>query len=357
MTQEGRITPHTDAALQVLAQQFERFARTECGESPLYRQLAHGIARDLDLLRLAAHGDHGPKPNLFLGAVHYLLLAGVRDPLAAFYPSVSSAPALSFDPIPEFRAFCLAHAQQIREVMQSRRVQTNEVARCAILMPGFAFVAARTAAPSLLLVEVGTSAGLLLHWDRYDYDYGSGRRYGRDSDVVIRCEVRGTQPPPFPDAFPVVHARVGIDLHPVDVHDEDQSRWLQALVWPDQPERAERLRRAIAVARRSPAALVAGDATIVLPDLLVGLPSDGELCLFHAHTLNQFAPDDRQRYIEMLAQHSRRRDLCDLSLEYVGGDQPQMDLRCFRGGELVEHLTLARYDAHGRWLEWNPVAG
>jgi hypothetical protein len=356
MTGKRQSARDTDEALAALAQQFERFACLECDESPLYRQLAGGIARDRDLLRLAAYGDRGPKPNLFLGAVHDLFLTDASDPLAAFYPSVSIAPTPTADPVPAFRAFCLAHAEQIRALLQSRRVQTNEVARCAVLLPGFAFVAQHTAAPSLQLVEVGTSAGLLLRWDRYGYDYDGAWRYGLDREVVISCELRGAGLPPFPDHLPAVQSRVGIDLHPIDLHDEDQSRWLQALVWPDQTERANRLRRAIAVARRQPATLVAGDAIVVLPGLLSELPVIGEVCLFHAHTLNQFAPDDRHRYFALLAEHSRRRSLRDLSLESTGGDHPRMELRHFRGGELVEHRALARYDAHGRWLEWDPAA-
>jgi hypothetical protein len=356
MTGKRQSARDTDEALAALAQQFERFARLECGESPLYRQLAGGIARDRDLLRLAAHGNHGPKPNLFLGAVHYLLLTDARDPLATFYPSVQSAAHPTADPVPAFRAFCLAHPEQIRALMQSRRVQTNEVARCAVLLPGFAFVAQHTDAPSLQLVEVGTSAGLLLHWDRYGYDYHGAWRYGRDREVVILCEVRGTERPSFPEQLPAVLSRSGIDLHPMDVQDEDQARWLQALVWPDQPDRAERLRRAIAVARQQPVPLTAGDATVVLPDLLSELPLVGELCIFHAHTLNQFTPEGRRRYFALLAEHSRRRSLCDLSLESAGDDHPRVEVRRFRDGDLVELLTLARYDAHGRWLEWDPAA-
>jgi hypothetical protein len=102
--------------------------------------------------------------------------------------------------------------------------------------------------------------------------------------------------------------------------------------------------------------LVAGDAMAVLPGLLSELPLAGELSLFHAHTLNQFAPEARRRYFDLLAGHSRRRSLCDLSLEAVDGGHPQMELRRFRDGHLVEHLTLARYDAHGRWLEWDLAA-
>src|SRR6266516_960042 len=83
-----------------LARRFERFARAECGEAPLYRRLAGGIAGDPTLLALAAHGQAGPKPNLLLAAVHYLLLQGAEHPVRAFYPSAGEYAAPPGDPYP-----------------------------------------------------------------------------------------------------------------------------------------------------------------------------------------------------------------------------------------------------------------
>jgi hypothetical protein len=57
-------------------------------------------------------------------------------------------------------------------------VQTNEVGRCASLLPAFGVVAARTDGRPLALVELGTSAGLNLVWDAYGYAYGAAGRAG-----------------------------------------------------------------------------------------------------------------------------------------------------------------------------------
>src|SRR5687768_16842682 len=99
-----------------LARRFETFARVEChGSSPLYERLASAVAADADLLALAASCRPGqPAPNLFLGAVHALLLGGASHPLAAFYPSVTPAPNTTADPVPAFRDFCLTRAGAIR---------------------------------------------------------------------------------------------------------------------------------------------------------------------------------------------------------------------------------------------------
>ena len=59
---------------------------------------------------------------------------------------------------------------QIREVMLSHTTQTNEPARCAVLLP----LLAQLPQP-LALLEVGASAGLCLLPDHYGYDYGHTR--------------------------------------------------------------------------------------------------------------------------------------------------------------------------------------
>ena len=65
-----------DTRRDALARRFVRFADQECrGYAPFYDQLARGIARDPDLLTIAACTRSGQQaPNLLLAAVHYLLL-------------------------------------------------------------------------------------------------------------------------------------------------------------------------------------------------------------------------------------------------------------------------------------------
>ena len=62
--------------LNPLSEQFKKFAVRECKESSqLYEFLSLKIAEDEEMLELASYTREGqPVPNLFLGAVHYLLL-------------------------------------------------------------------------------------------------------------------------------------------------------------------------------------------------------------------------------------------------------------------------------------------
>lgn len=340
--------------LEHLTQRFQRFAEVECGSSPLYHRLAMGVAGDQRLLALAEQAASTPKPNLLLAAVHYLLLRGANHPLGRHYPSVAGSATASGDPFPAFRSFCLEYEGDLLPLLMSRRVQTNEVARSAVLLPGFAHLGRTVPAP-LALIEVGTSAGLLLAWDRYALDYGPAGLSGEPrSPVRISCEVRGERLPPVAAPLPSIGRRVGLDLNPIDVRDPDQALWLRALVWPDQPERYERLSQAIDLVAADPPVLVAGDALEAVP-ALVGESFDLNLVsvLFHCHTLNQFPSEARQRFEEMLRTLSERGDLFQLALEAVAGrPDPEMRLTRFHKGEHVRTETLARYQAHGSWIEW-----
>ena len=156
--------------------------------SPLYERLARGVAEDREMLTLAANARSTPESSLLLTAAHYLLLGGEEGAVAAFYPSVAGE--ARGDPYPLFREFCLDHAEEIRTFISTRRVQQNEVRRCALLLPAFGLVAERVGSP-LALVEVGASAGLNLLFDRYAYDYGDGRLRGdTGSPVRLRAARR-----------------------------------------------------------------------------------------------------------------------------------------------------------------------
>ncbi|PYM14206.1 MAG: DUF2332 domain-containing protein [Candidatus Rokuibacteriota bacterium] len=339
---------------RALAQKFVRFAEVECrGASPLYESLAHSIADHDEILELAAHAAPGqPAPNLLFAAVHVLLMREPETPLAEFYPSLTAAARPPGDAYPGFRTFCRRHAEKIRALLESRRVQTNEVRRCAYLFPAFAAVARLAGGRPLALIEIGASAGLNLLWDRYAYRYDDEAVYGAlESPVLITCQLRGDGRPPLARQLPTIAARVGVDLHPVDVMDADAVRWLEALVWPEERQRADLLRTAVALARRDPPRLVSGDGVVVLPDILAEIPAEIPVCVFHSHTVNQFSPEQRERFTMALASLARTRTLYRVSAEWLGAPVPQLTLTTWSQGRADERL-LARCDHHGRWLEW-----
>jgi hypothetical protein len=307
--------------------------------------------RLLDILRATPQGQ--PVPNLLLAAIHFLLLGGVRHELARFYPSCDDEEPLPCDgAFAAFREFCLEHERTVRQLLTTRRVQTNEVGRCAYLLPALSLISRQNSETPLALIEVGTSAGLLLNFDRYAYDYGNGRQYGGPhARVLIQSEWKGSQSPSLCGSIPTVVHRVGIDLHPINLDDPQEALWLRSLVWPDQPNRLKLISDAIVQFQTTPAPLMEGNAIDLLPSAVESASAEATACVFHCHTLNQFSEQQRQDFALLLANVSTRRPLVQLSAEWIGTPVPQLRMiRWSNGHPIASHL--ANVDHHGSWIEW-----
>ncbi|MFI6576029.1 DUF2332 domain-containing protein [Nocardiopsis sp. NPDC050513] len=244
--------------------QYRGFARHyAAGSSPSYARIASALAQDRRVLDLVMGLPAGNKrqPNLLLGAVRFL-----GGPVGDW---------------PEFRAWLVEHWARVERVVLERATQTNEVRRCATLLP----VLAALPGP-LALVEVGASAGLCLYPDRYRYSYDGGAPVGPvDGAAVLECATRG--PVPVPDRVPQVVWRAGIDLNPLDVADGEDVRWLESLIWPGPQEavRRERLRAAARVVAEDPPWLVAGDLVERLAGVVAAAPEEATVVVFHSAVL------------------------------------------------------------------------
>src|SRR5262245_36458472 len=228
---------------------FADFARTTQTRAPLYSRMASGIAQDEPLAGLLLRAPAAQRqPVLLFACVHDLLLSGVdgdSEELVQYYPNLTASPDEG-DPDPALRRFCAHHDPALTELLGSRSTQTNEIGRCALLLPAFGLLAAEVG--PLAHLDVGASAGLNLLLDRYGYRYQPGGWVApaSGSPIELECGTRGDVP--VPSALPVIADRLGLDRAPVDVHDPAATRWLEACVWPDQPDRFERLRTALDVA-------------------------------------------------------------------------------------------------------------
>ena len=235
----------------------------------------------------------------------------------------------------------------------------NEVARCAQIAAG----AAATTAGPVALVDLGTGAGLGLHLDRYQYQIGDRRTGPAGAPITLHCELRGSRPGPATPGLgtpvlattapaapgsargvPSIAARVGIELHPVDLADPAEVAWLQACA-PPEAAALTRLTTATAVARAHPARIVAGDVVDQLPGVLATLPADLPVLVVDAY-LAVFLPSGRLRALTvMLADAGRTRPVTWLSLDPLmplgpsGRDSVQgLDLPAW----LVSGLSAAR---------------
>ena len=345
----------TDPAL---AERFRRFAVEECSAasdegagSQTYEILSEMVASNRELLGLARICRVGqPIPNLFFVAVKRTLASFPGAELAEHYRRAEAgdrpAPGLG----QAFTEFALAHRDRIVPYLDTRMVQTNEVGRCAYLMPGFLTVAAENPGQPLALLDVGASAGLNLNWDQYRYRYSNGDEFGpADSKIVIECDARDGLPN-LPSAFPRVNFRVGIDLVPVDLSDDEEYRWMQALVWPEHAGRGALLSAARDVWLKSRPTVLQGDAVELLPVALEDVTEDAALCVFHCHTLNQFSAEGRARFGDILRAASMER-----VVYHIASEGERVSLSRIANGAATTLLT-ARRQVHGRWVAFDTHA-
>lgn len=170
--------------------------------------------------------------------------------------------------------------------------------------------------------------------------------------VQLHCELRGDILPPLPRAIPAVSWRMGIDLNPIDVRDEEAVRWLRALIWPEHRDRAERIEAALAMARQHPPSIVAGDAVDLLPEVLARVPAETTLCIYHSYAMNQTPEPVRKRIFAQIADFAQTRELFRVAEEwYAGMRQAELELFWYRDGEL-RCEKLAECEGHGRWMKF-----
>ena len=340
---------------RALAERFRRFAAEECSEasdegagSRTYEILSEAVAVDRALPGLARRCRFGqPIPNLFFAAVKRTVAFFPGSELAEHYRRIAAGDGPTADLEQAFTEFALAHRDQIIGYLESRMVQTNEVGRCAYLLPGFLTIAAENPGLPLALLDVGASAGLNLNWDQYRYRYSTGDEFGpANSRVVIECDARNGLPE-LPTAFPEVSFRVGIDLAPVNLGDDEEYRWMQALVWPEHRERAAALSSARDVWIHSRPTVLQGDTVELLPDTLRDIPEDSALCVFHCHTLNQFPAAARERFADILRAESMER-----VVYHFPSEGERVALRKIVAGTAQTRFT-ARRQVHGKWIEWD----
>lgn len=333
--------------------EFSRFS-----PSPLLRRWAGAVAEDPEVLRLATRVHFGQSiPRLFFTCAHYLLLRGAPG-AGALRAALEGDGAYS-----ALRAFCLSNADTLAEMVATRRVQTNEPGRSALMLPALAAAAALAGGRPLALVEIGAAGGLNLLCDRYACSYGPAGGCRPDIPALsLCCTPRGPTLPPVPASPPLIASRVGIDLYPVDATGPDGAAWLEAQVpWAtsDFGTRTARIRAAVAAVRRDPPRLIEADALQALPEVLAGTPPDAVPCVVHAHTTYQFGSAEQHRRLDAILEVAGRdRDVFHLQNEpgttdWQGAEQKLLCGEWFLAGEKGRRL-FGFTDAYGEWLAWAP---
>lgn len=326
--------------------------------SPMYRDVLDRVGADVQAggvfaAILSGHENDAGRlavPLRLLGGLHRLALDGRASGLRRWYPSTGG----QWDAEAAWPDIALAaadHADQLHAALD-QPPQTNEVGRAAALIGGLLILTRRFALP-IRLFEIGCSAGLNLRADHYRYRYSDGQWGPADSPVTIDDAWRGQLPPA--GALRIVE-RHGYDIAPLDATGRDGELTLLSYVWPDQPERLDRLRGAINISRRVPAALQRRNAVDAVAGL--GVTAGTLTVLWHSIMWQYLSADDQAAVlagIDALGARARtdapfahlmlepQRRTPDAPVEFT------VRARCWPGGD---DTLLAVCSPHGPPVTW-----
>ncbi len=347
MTEAG---PDSPMALLAKRLRYQSRACSQLG-SDLYASLLARAVEDVqaggptwELLRGHEHDPAGSALALrMMGAVNRLVLEGRLPDLARLYgdPEANRDEAWG-----AFRAALAANVEGLRPLVDLP-VQTNEVGRCAALLPGFLAVSERTGLP-LRLLELGSSAGLNLRWDRYRYE-AEGFSWGPSgSRLTIGFELGGAAPA---GVAAVVVERRGCDPAPLDPAGEEDRLTLLSYVWADQPHRAERMLAALALAAETPAPVERGSAAAWAAERLAEPAPGVATVVFHSIVMQYLEAEERDALAALVhgagEAASVAAPLAWLRME-PAGERADVRLTAWPGGE---ELHLARVGYHGNPVE------
>lgn len=337
--------------------QFLAFANTECKDnSELYYQLSIEISKDEELLRIAHFSKEGqPVANLFLASVHFLLLKNQDHQLAKFYPSISGKSTKEI-PFILFKKFCLTHEAAIKKIISAKIVQTNVINRCAYLMPVFSKIISAGNKPATL-IDIGTSAGLTLNFDQYEYRYNGKNLFGK-SKVIIDSKLIDSDVPEIFDIHQPI-TKIGVDQHIVDLTNDEQILWLKALIWPDQLDRFVAMDEALKSKELTKIQFVHGSSVVDLEKVISNTGYEQNLIVYATHVLYQFSPQQKKDFYAMLKRTGKAKNFYFLSAEGIKelreryhSKETVVELTKYQNG-VEMRMLIAETNGHANWIKWN----
>lgn len=287
-------------------------------------------------------------PLRIAGGLHDLFRSGAAPELAPIYTAAIDDQA-AIDAI--VTAVVARHDARLLPWLDGPP-QTNEAGRSASFIAALHWLGSRVA-PRFELNEIGSSAGMNLLIDRYAYDLGGVISGPADAPVTICPDWRG--PPPPATSFEIASVQ-GCDIAPIDVTDDAAANRLMAYVWPENPQRFERMATGIAMIRDRAVDLVQADAADWIEARLAAAQAPGTTRVLMHSIVWQYIPESRQARITEAMERAGAAATADRPLAWIALEtnratfRHELHVRTWPGGG--EPALLGEAQAHGAWVAW-----
>lgn len=283
-----------------------------------------------------------------VGGLHALARSGRCTPLTAAYPPNVSGDQALWDAV----AFAAATEDAFLAAWLDSPPQTNEVARSSAILGGCLWITDAHTLP-LEILEIGSSAGLNLSFDRYAYELGAATWGPTEAAVRIPSRWEGDLPPL--DAPLEVVARRGADAAPLNPGSARDRERLLSYVWADQTERLARTVGALDLAERKGIRVEQADAADWIEARMGEAPPPGRVrVILHTIVWQYLDAATRARIKTAMSAAGRKASpdapLAWLSVEADGtAGSANIRLTLWPGAATV---SIGRADFHGRWVRW-----
>ncbi len=313
--------------------------------------LADNWPEDSNLAKCFAdwEGDIGSSgaslPLRLAGGLHAIVLLGKDALLTAAYPPNDVNDHILIDAV----LAAIRRHDSFLCIWLENAPQTNEVRRSGVLIAAAHWLDDRFDMP-ISVSELGASAGLNLHFDKFSMQIGDKRWGPVNAPVNLAPEWRGKLPP---QSAPRIIERRGVDLNPLNPKLPADELRLISYIWPDQLDRIIRTRAAMAL----PSAPVDKDDAIDWLGKRLAKPYPNSLHLMYHTIAWQYFPTDRQMIGKNLieAAGSLATNAAPLAWLSMETDEVKngaaITIRIWPGD--IE-VALGRAGFHGQWVEWNP---
>jgi hypothetical protein len=254
-------------------------------------------------------------------------------------------------------------ARQVIDVVRSnpdlvrgqlwRSTQTNEPGRSAVIQAVMGDLARD--GEEINLIEVGASAGINLHFDRFPV-----RATDDGHPLTLVCE--DLTPVDRSRVMPRVRTRVGIDPAPLDLDNETDRLWLKACLWPEQRRRHERFDAIVkAHSSWSRTTMLRGSAMECLEEAFALGDDHVMTVVMNTWSAFYFTPEERTSYFEEISRRSANGNVAWISMESTMVKWPDVEVDDAAHHRAASQVVLMRPSstpavwgwchAHGRWLE------